>query len=191
MIPASHTLAASLIFDNLDKTININKNKFCYGSVLPDFSPTYAFIPHYKEDSLAFIISSIKTVKCALDKRALSADVLSLQLGIITHYLMDFFCYAHNDKHMDQLPHHFFYELNLHHHFKRLLRDTATSTISDVFSSNIPNLYVSDYIEYTHKEYLNSISGANNDIKFSLKVAYSIVASMISTCTNSLIFKAA
>lgn len=191
MIPASHNLAATIICDNMNKSLNINKSKFCYGAVLPDFSPTYAFIPHYKKDSFAFVVSSIKTVKQAIDLKALSIDDLSIQLGIIAHYLMDFFCFAHNDKHMDQFPHHIFYEINLHSHLKSFIKEKDSSLTKEIFFSNIPNLHVLDFIESSHQEYLRSVSGALNDIRFSLKVAFSVIQSMISDCNNSLIFIAA
>lgn len=70
--------------------INLNKTAFRTGSILPDFSPYHKCIKHYKDKSFTFVEKSI-------DNLGNSKDIndLSLRLGIISHYLADYFCYPH------------------------------------------------------------------------------------------------
>lgn len=91
MFPNTHIYIADRVLDQIKgDNINLNKQAFRTGSILPDFSPYHKCVKHYKDKSFTFVDKSIARLEDSKD-----INDLSLRLGIISHYLADYFCYPH------------------------------------------------------------------------------------------------
>lgn len=91
MFPNTHIYIADMVIDQIKgDNINLNKTAFRTGSILPDFSPYHKHIKHYRDKSFTFVEKSIDNLG-----ESKNIDDLSLRLGIISHYLADYFCYPH------------------------------------------------------------------------------------------------
>lgn len=110
----------AMIRDNviaaLPRTQSIRISPFWYalGNILPDMSWLPVTHPHYAEHSAPFIrkklsLSLLKHRRHALDQYFVS-PVFSLRLGIVSHYLCDFFCVAHQGSGIDGARRHLEYE---------------------------------------------------------------------------------
>ena len=98
--------------------IKIDTFGFMYGNIKPDIIP--ASIPHYKHAAMEFVqaeIEKLASLRFKKSKRWLKQ--FSERLGIITHYLSDFFCYAHSEYFQDDIMAHFLYEFWQFYYFKR------------------------------------------------------------------------
>lgn len=86
-----HLLIADKMIEenNLLKTFNINKTAFKLGSIIPDLNCVY---PAHR----------ITTTEKRFLRRIKAIDIVdvtivrSFFLGIVTHYICDYFCYAHS-----------------------------------------------------------------------------------------------
>ena len=94
---------------------------FAYGNMRPDFSPKCKQIPHYKKDMYENIRQEISDL-ANCEKEKMNRFVLAERLGVICHYLCDFFCYAHSEKFTGSLREHFKYESLLNHYIKQRRR---------------------------------------------------------------------
>lgn len=108
-----HIGVASIVLDKVikkDKTCRLNKPLFYLGSILPDLNCVYP--AHRINETQQRILSKIKYID-----ESSSYLLKSIQYGIVTHYVCDYFCYAHSIASLGK-P-HIKYEWSLYHFYNR------------------------------------------------------------------------
>lgn len=109
----SHTRVAKLLLAYVEENCGVafDEAGFLYGNLKPDLTGTYLTKRHYPSVMYDEIMGRLKDF---LEKYTLSdynGYALSEDLGVICHYLTDFFCYPHNDDIYDRnLLMHYIYE---------------------------------------------------------------------------------
>ncbi|WP_244835447.1 zinc dependent phospholipase C family protein [Clostridium sp. BJN0001] len=96
----THRIVAQNILKNANskKVYLINHNRFIWGAVKPDCVPKYKFKKHYYNESIEMILSKISYVSSLSIEDILyniSVEKFSEELGVICHFLCDFFCAPH------------------------------------------------------------------------------------------------
>lgn len=122
MLVSSHKIIGNLICDVIEKNLNIKLDRegVLYGCELPDISPNLIMILHFKKFSFKYVLNLIdKLVSQNLPQEKTNLKIFSINLGIILHYLADYFCYAHNRKKYNFLPLHLTYEYMLDNRFSK------------------------------------------------------------------------
>lgn len=110
----SHIFISKLVYNEINKVfpIHINKTLFRAGNILADYSPLVWTHPHYYTVSSEYVFENIDLV-CSLDREdnPVNADMLlSFRLGIVCHYITDFFCRAHIGSGIGKKREHLQYE---------------------------------------------------------------------------------
>lgn len=90
----------------------LDEKVFQYGCVIPDYHYKLATIPHYKSKSFEFVVNLINKNRC-LPQTTKEKQKFSADLGIVTHYICDYFCQAHNFKEYENWMDHLIYERKL------------------------------------------------------------------------------
>ncbi len=95
----SHVYISKLVYEEATKVfpIHISKKLFRAGNVVADYSPLVWTHAHYYTVSWSYVAKFIDRV-CSLstNEDATQPDLLlSFQMGLICHYITDFFCRAH------------------------------------------------------------------------------------------------
>ena len=153
----NHLSIAIKLKRNIEMKFNIKIKtiSFLIGNIKPDISMRYIKIPHYKKDSERFIqdeISSILEIKIHEFKRC--SNNFSERLGIVMHYLSDFFCYAHTDYFKGGIWKHYSYEMQLFIcdilYSKTNIQSCCNENI--VINQNTSSMW--RCIEELHKDYL-------------------------------------
>lgn len=85
-----HWQLARVICKSIEKELNIHINKisFLYGNIKPDLQP--GSVPHYKHAAVEFVRGEIEKLSEHQETGRWSKQ-LSERMGVITHYLSDFF----------------------------------------------------------------------------------------------------
>lgn len=113
----SHIKIANYIYDRIDRNEkrNINRFMFILGSIAPDLK--IARHPKFKiyNDSIELIESKM------IDIEELGKNKFSYRLGIIVHYITDYFCLAHNLKNTLKTRTHLLYEFRLARAMKKYI----------------------------------------------------------------------
>ena len=120
MVTKLHKDMGRLIRENVlaalpgNDTIHIAPIWYAIGNILPDISPLPLLHPHYAAKSVPYIykklmISLVKHRRHHAEQFFFS-PIFSLRLGIISHYLCDFFCVAHQGEGIDGAKRHLNYE---------------------------------------------------------------------------------
>lgn len=105
MLTGTHVKFANYIYRILKKQygIRLNKKNLIYGSIKPDFVKNK--VPHYIDKSIDFIYEEIE--RLISDSNNIGVKEFSRRLGMIMHYISDYFCRAHNTKYYRKnlIPH--------------------------------------------------------------------------------------
>ncbi|GFR36361.1 zinc dependent phospholipase C family protein [Thermobrachium celere] len=183
MLSATHKLIGKSILLNIKQKYNIpiNEESFLNGCLKSDYSLPFFFIPHYKEKSFNFIIQMIKDITNYNLSNTKSIKNFYTKLGIITHFLCDYFCYAHNNKKLDNMFLHLKYEKALHSLYEELVIDKInTTSIQKVYS--LENLI--NFINNMHYEYMIVPPSMEKDILYALEVSNYTVNFIINYVKN-------
>lgn len=185
MLIPTHRIIAHNVFKNVNSNLNfkLSKSMLSYGSMKPDIAPSLKSKKHYKDPTLDFVIDEvIKLMEIGLSEDVVSINKFSVKLGVITHFLSDFFCLPHHDRNYfaDKLKEHMIYEKNLHYKFKDFsgLEKIKIPSIMGLEKADIKN-----FIEELHYEYSNSPMGYENDIKGSINISSAISMIIIENST--------
>lgn len=173
MFIPTHRIIANHIYENVSDRLDIKLNRIMlqYGNMKPDFTPSLKTIKHYKEPTFDFVLDEIVSlIDDGLQQNLISINNFSVRLGVITHFLSDFFCLPHHDRDYfsDKLKEHMIYEKNLHYKFKEF---NGLEKLKIPGLTSLDKEGIRDFIEELHQEYINSPKGYENDIISSINVS--------------------
>ena len=165
----SHLKLAVFISESSEINITgLRKLSFVFGNIFPDISFTFIRKPHVPN-------IMYDTVMRRIDKSMLSLDNQNnlnyFGLGIITHYLADFFCAAHNESFGKDTRQHYQYERLLEIHIDQ----SIDSTIGEFtfIASNDLILRIAEF----HSEYMQERSSPIKDFRYIQKICmYCVLA---------------
>jgi hypothetical protein len=182
LLPQTHTIIANLIHEDIvkDHNIRLNKNQLIFGSIKPDLYSGLPKLRHFKPQSFPVICQEISSLSAGLvqDNRAAVAAV-SRNIGIVTHYVADYFCTPHNDRltYKHHIIDHLKYENTLHQVFDET-RLAPTRVLPAQWLDFANPEQVMNYLDDLHRHYETGDGGFMGDLIASLQ-ATRAVASMI------------
>ena len=93
----SHISLAKFLMNNMEfKDLNEHKKAFYVGSILPDCSPSFLTRKHTIEETFPILINEIKKITVDYDMEQGITTYYCRHLGVVTHYLADYFTFPHN-----------------------------------------------------------------------------------------------
>jgi hypothetical protein len=160
--------------------IQIDKFSFIYGNIIPDYKSDFTKTPHYKKSMPNFIQNEVLALSNIDIKNTADFDKnLSFRLGIICHYLADFFCYAHSPKFTGSVFRHIEYEFMLGKYNskkKKILRKIDFLNLEDIIMS--PNKLI-DKLEEMCQEYEECNHSFGMDITYTVQACVQLVVSVL------------
>ena len=110
-----------------DQGLRINERLFLLGNVFPDLVQSYIWRRHEYQHSRNYIKRKMDMLK----KRPM---LFSFHLGVLTHYICDYFCYPHSAIFDKGFMQHVIYEL------KQKIPSRTYKTVLDIRSFSIEEL---------------------------------------------------
>jgi len=170
----THLLIGKSLFENIDnnKSFFINEKDFLYGNIKPDIPSKYFLEKHYLDESLDMIINKIEYL-CSLDLdyifKYLSTRIFNQELGVICHFLCDFFCVPHSRrwKMSHSMNKHITYE-------KELAMVAKESNLRKFKGDLIKDNNFRIFFNKLYLEYINKIA-YENDLLFSNYICNSVI----------------
>ncbi len=172
----THKALAGFFIENVerDKKFLISDKHFVWGNLKPDSVSKYKFKKHYFDESFTMIVNKIKFLaSLSLDDIFIrySLRKFNQELGVICHFLCDYFCVPHYQRWEFKSPgavkDHVLYEndLNKFAKFYDIRREINTSLTCEEIRRYINNL---------QKEYAGKIS-YETDIQYSTHICSTII----------------
>ncbi len=182
LLPQTHKIIANLIYDDVytEHNVKLNKTQLVYGSIKPDIYSGMPKLKHFKPQSFSVICNDISALSSSQTENNRAAIArLSQKIGVVTHYVADYFCVPHNDRstYQHHIINHIQYENQLHLMYKETnLRKTATIDqwldFSDVRR-------VMNYLDQLHNAYSNRNESLLNDLNGSLQASRTIATMIV------------
>ncbi len=175
MLINTHYIISKSILENLEshKSFFISEKNFIYGNIKPDISSKYVVKKHYLEESLDMIIKKIKYLcQLTLDslKKYFSISKLSQELGVICHFLCDFFCAPHSERW------EFSHSMNKHVIYEKELNSFAKTMNFSKYNTNhkIHN-DIEEFFHNIYSKYKSNEISYENDLIYSSLVCNIII----------------
>lgn len=175
MLSSTHIIMAHYIYNYFQKEFNIklNRTAFVLGNVKPDYHDVDIKLPHVIEESADSIVEYSRKIV----EEDFSIKRFSYGLGVISHFICDYFCLYHRDEYKEKgWIKHWIYEFNLHLKFLKGL-------ISDKIQVNHnPDLWETDILlilNIMNERYNNDNDTLCKDIKYALTAAITVAESII------------
>ncbi|MEG0855897.1 MAG: zinc dependent phospholipase C family protein [Terrisporobacter sp.] len=182
MLINTHFIISKSVLENLEcrKAFFISEKNFIYGNIKPDISSKYVLEKHYLEESLSMVLEKIKNLcELTLDslKKYFSISKLSQELGVICHFLCDFFCEPHSERwrfthSIDTMNKHVAYEKGLNSFAKKM--DFKNCNLGHKVQDNIEEFFHDLYDKYKSKD-----TSFEKDLTFSSHACNEVVNHVI------------
>lgn len=141
--------AYELIRSHLPMTFN--KKAISLGASMPDLAPHRRFKAH----NIKIAAKEWVAFKAFVHKRRYTTWMVSYAGGIMSHYISDTFCYAHNFKDLS-LREHRKYEVYMHKHIKELVNHIEAQLIFEKWHI-LREKGIDDYIYIENENYKKEI----------------------------------
>lgn len=173
MMMKTHIIISKSLLNNMEskKLDLINSNNFIYGNIKPDILSKYKLRKHYLEESYDMIKDKIMYLSSLtindLEKK-FSKVSFSQEIGVICHFLADFFCVAHSErwefKHNMKI--HIKYENNL----TKVAKDYKLKNERD---NNIESFDI--FFHTLYYEYKKNGNFEKNDLQYASYICNSVM----------------
>lgn len=104
---------------------------------------------------------------------------LSKDLGVITHYIADYFTFPHNIEYPGTMTEHIHYEAQLKVDFREFVRKMK-ETHAHFQEVNMRSAdEICAFIKKCHTEYLHAVKSVENDCRYILQICAQVVGSIL------------
>lgn len=162
--------------------LEMDKLAFQYGCIAPDF--TKGLPDHTKEHSIHYVAALIREVQ-QVDLRHAKQNGnrdCFIKMGIISHYISDYFCRPHNDDpRYERFFPHILYENRLHFECTAsgLLQMSRTG-LDNYYDSLYPNIaFPLDYVADRHTAYLVQTPRMSKDIQYAAETSMTVITAIL------------
>ena len=171
------------------KGIRLDIEAFEAGCVLPDQKLRYMILhPHYFKRSFPYLCGMIRRTVRDMQRGEISMEHFSLRLGLICHYIADFFCHAHNHPRYLGYTKHKRYEQSLD---SSLAEPEIMAILKNAKSRRAAYLIaqswtIAQWLWQIHREYRQNAPSQQNDMEYSITAQAVTVDHMTSLLWDTL-----
>lgn len=174
-ISLANYLIKSMKFDELMN----HKKAFYLGSILPDCVPSFITRKHNIEETFEILKGEILKITDDYDVEKGITGYYSRHLGVVTHYIADYFTFPHNDIFKGNLKEHCTYERDL----KLALRSYVKSDEAmkdrekNAIFKSVDEIF--KFIKEMHEEYLKAIKVIKVDCIYIVELCHKVVDAIL------------
>lgn len=182
----SHISLAREIFQALElEGLLDHKFSFYVGSIWPDCKPSFITTPHNIHRTFGIVQEQIDDLIKNYNKDKGLTMPYCARIGIIIHYIADYFTFPHNSHYDGNVKDHCVYESKLKKELLRYIHSgEALKQKSEVkVYENTEELC--ECILNEHKQYVKGKSTVFEDCQYIVRVCMEVVASIIAIFCNS------
>ncbi len=189
MTVPTHILMARTIEHLISEALpaRLNRRWFLYGNIYPDISHYILTIPHFADQSMGFVKRLIRTL-CLTPANAVGVmdPIFSLQLGMLCHYICDYFCHVHSGAFHGTMKAHIAYELRQQAYISRrpnTLRGILPAIDTDTLFDDIEKIWA--WLDAEQARYLRGKHTPESDLAVAVEKASRVAASVLTLCIDN------
>lgn len=176
----SHISLAGYLVENLQvDSLEKHKKAFYFGSILPDLLPSFLTRRHTIEDTFPILKKEIERLTRHENMEKGMTGAYCRRLGVITHYIADYFTFPHNSVFEGSLSEHCRYEADLKDSLKAYVNsaEAARARVKNGIIKTKEDIL--ELVEKMHKEYLEHIQNIKKDIDYIVELCYRVVDAIL------------
>ena len=156
--------------------VKLDKATFVHWNILPDLAPSLLKLSHFKKDIYDLVMERAQYL--ANEGDTMSIREYSKQLGILCHFMSDFFCYAHAEYFSGSKFTHLTYELQMQFYgYRRRDMLHAVNLIANAAEID-HSLALYEQINLLHEEYCQQAPSYGVDFVYSLTACVDLMLNM-------------
>lgn len=155
-----------------------HKGSFYIGSILPDCVPSFFVRKHTFEDSFDVLKKEFGKLVSHFDVKKGADCYFCRHLGVIVHYIADYFTFPHNANYPGKLKDHCVYEEELKHamrsyvHSPEAIRKRLAET---VYSPGA----ILNFVQRMHEIYTRMQSAVSRDCEYIVELCHTVVDAVL------------
>ena len=176
----SHISLSRYLIHNMDKReLETHKKAFYIGSILPDCVPSFITRRHTYDETFYIVKNEMNSLIDDFDEEEGIDRKFCRRLGIITHYIADYFTYPHNSIFEGNMKDHCQYENILKHRLKEYIQSHTANQdrAQEVRFTSTEDIF--RFISNNHERYLNTIKEIKVDIEYIVNICFQVVDALI------------
>lgn len=172
------SLAKYLMNSEGMESIKHHKGAFYIGSVLPDCVPSFLVRKHTIEDSFNVLEREIYKLVSHYNTKKDADGYFYIHLGVITHYVSDYFTFPHNEAYDGKLKDHCIYEEELKHEIRSYIKspEAVRKRLGETVYS--PEMIL-NFIKRMHQIYSETKSAVKRDCEYILCLCHTVVDAIL------------
>lgn len=161
---------------------NIIKHRYTFyiGSIVPDCIPSFIVRRHNMEETFDVFVKHMEKFANKLNKKPKIGFGQSIRMGMILHYIADYFTLPHNSHYEGGFKDHCVYEGQQ----LKCMRSFVEKYRSDGLVLEAPKALedvrqIVEYVKARHEEYVRLHRGVKDDCRFSLETCICVALSLL------------
>lgn len=156
-----------------------HKKAFYLGSILPDCVPSFITRRHTIDETFDILRDEIIKITDDYEMEKGITRYYTKHLGVVTHYIADYFTYPHNRIFEGSMKEHCVYENELKFALRKYVRsdeaimERAKKTIMKTVDE------ILDFIKEMHEEYLKVASKVKIDCNYIVEACHKVVDAIL------------
>ena len=173
------SLARYLVNSKGMEELQAHKKAFYIGSIWPDCTISFIYRRHSKEETFSIMKKELEKLVKSYRKKGINAKFCR-HLGIVTHYIADYFTYPHNDFYTGNIKDHCLYEKELKFYLREYVK-TDEAKRERLENLSVESLEeICELIEKKHKEYANYLKMVEQDCTYIVSINHMVVDMFLS-----------
>lgn len=157
--------------------VTLDKASFVQWNVLPDIAPSLLKLSHFKKDIYDLVMERAEYLSTEGDRMTVAE--YSKHLGILCHFMSDFFCYAHSEDFDGSKIGHLKYEIFMQFYgYRRKNMLHAVDLISNAAELD-RSVALYEQINELHEQYSHVAPSYGVDFVYSLTACVDLVMEML------------
>ncbi|MFW5670706.1 MAG: zinc dependent phospholipase C family protein, partial [Acetivibrio ethanolgignens] len=156
-----------------------HKKSFYLGSILPDCTPSFITRRHSIDETLDILRKEIDKITINYNFEKGLSSYYCRHLGVITHYVADYFTFPHNKIFSGTLKEHCIYEEDLKHAIRNYVKSEEAKRVrekNDIFRTTDE---IIAFIKVSHEKYLNTIKETQYDCIYIVELCHRVVDALL------------
>lgn len=160
------------------EVLGSHKGSFYIGSILPDCVPSFFVRKHTFEDSFDILKKEFGKLISHFNPTKGADCYFCRHLGVITHYIADYFTFPHNANYPGKLKDHCIYEEELKHEIKSYVHspEAIRKRMGEtVYSSDA----ILKFVQRMHEVYCSMQSVVKRDCEYIVELCHTVVDAIL------------
>lgn len=156
-----------------------HKKSFYLGSILPDCTPSFITRRHSIDETLDILRKEIDKITINYNFEKGLSSYYCRHLGVITHYVADYFTFPHNKIFSGTLKEHCIYEEDLKHAIRSYVKSEEAKRVREKNGIFRTTDEIIAFIKVSHEKYLNTIKETQYDCIYIVELCHRVVDALL------------